>query len=147
MTSELNVQYRACIWSLIYLLSTTVDLSFAVHKLAKFHQTLVKNTLKNWYIYRGTLGTIRLWAWSIMLVWMMHRYMNYWDNQLLILRINWWISLIIIGKLAQTLLEVQEHTLYFIKMGQFTMLHMFQYLLLNQVQKVSTMQHALQEWL
>ena len=35
-TRELNIHYRACIGSLIYLLSTRVDLSFAVHKLAKF---------------------------------------------------------------------------------------------------------------
>ena len=33
---ELNIHYRACIKSLIYLLSTIVDLSFAVQKLAKF---------------------------------------------------------------------------------------------------------------
>ena len=31
-----KINYRACIGSLIYLLSTRVDLSFAVHKLAKF---------------------------------------------------------------------------------------------------------------
>ena len=30
-----NIHYRACIGSLIYLLSTILDLSFAVHKLAK----------------------------------------------------------------------------------------------------------------
>ena len=36
LTREYNIHYRACIWSLIYLLSTRVDLSFAVHKLAKF---------------------------------------------------------------------------------------------------------------
>ena len=36
LTREYNIQYRACIGSLIYLLSTRVDLSFAVHKLAKF---------------------------------------------------------------------------------------------------------------
>ena len=35
----------------------------------------------------------------------------------------------------------------FIKVGQLTMAHMFQYQLLNKWQKVSTMQHALQEWL
>ena len=35
-TREYNIHYRACIWSLIYLLSTRVDLSFAVHKLEKF---------------------------------------------------------------------------------------------------------------
>ena len=33
---EFNIHYRACIGSLIYLLSKRVDLSFAVHKLAKF---------------------------------------------------------------------------------------------------------------
>ena len=35
LTREYNIHYRACIGSLIYLLSTRVDLSFAVHKLAK----------------------------------------------------------------------------------------------------------------
>ena len=33
---EYNIHYRACIGSLIYLLSTRVDFSFAAHKLAKF---------------------------------------------------------------------------------------------------------------
>ena len=36
LTWEYNIHYRACIGSLIYLLSTKVDLSFSVHKLAKF---------------------------------------------------------------------------------------------------------------
>ena len=36
LTREFNIQYRACIGSFIYLLSTIVNLSFAVHKLAKF---------------------------------------------------------------------------------------------------------------
>ena len=36
LTREYNIHYRACIGSLIYLLSTRVDLSFVVHKLAKF---------------------------------------------------------------------------------------------------------------
>ena len=36
LTREYNIHYRACIVSLIYLLSTRLDLSFAVHKLAKF---------------------------------------------------------------------------------------------------------------
>ena len=36
LTREYNIHYRACIGSLIYLLSTRVDLSFAVHKLEKF---------------------------------------------------------------------------------------------------------------
>ena len=36
LTREYNIHYRDCIGLLIYLLSTTVDLSFAVHKLEKF---------------------------------------------------------------------------------------------------------------
>ena len=36
LTREYTISYGACIGSLIYLLSTRVDLSFAVHKLAKF---------------------------------------------------------------------------------------------------------------
>ena len=36
LTREYNIHYRACIGSLIYLLSTRVELSFEVHKLAKF---------------------------------------------------------------------------------------------------------------
>ena len=36
LTREFNIHYRACIRSLIYLLSTSVNLSFAVHKLEKF---------------------------------------------------------------------------------------------------------------
>ena len=35
LTREYNIHYRACIGSLIYLLSTRVDLNFAVHKLEK----------------------------------------------------------------------------------------------------------------
>ena len=36
LTTEYNIHYRSCIGYLIYLLSTRVDLSFAVHKLANF---------------------------------------------------------------------------------------------------------------
>ena len=36
LTRDYNIHYRAFIGSLIYLLSTRVDLSFAVHKLEKF---------------------------------------------------------------------------------------------------------------
>ena len=36
LTREYNIHYGACIGSLIYLLSTRVDLSVAEHKLAKF---------------------------------------------------------------------------------------------------------------
>ena len=36
LTREFHIHYRDCIGSLIYLLSTRVDLIFSVHKLAKF---------------------------------------------------------------------------------------------------------------
>ena len=55
--------------------------------------------------------------------------------------------LILVGKIVQTLEEVQEHILFSIKVGQLTMAHMFQDQLPNPMQKVSTMQHSLQEWL
>ena len=55
--------------------------------------------------------------------------------------------MIIVGKIFHTLEEVQEHTLSFIKVGQLTMAHMFQDHFLNKFQKVSIIQHALQEWL
>ena len=50
LTREYNIHYRSCIGSLIYLLSTRVDLSFAVHNLAKFQQILVRYTLRDWNI-------------------------------------------------------------------------------------------------
>ena len=52
-----------------------------------------------------------------------------------------------IGKIVHTLEEVQEHTIFSIKVVQLNMGHMFQDQFLNTVQKVSTMQHALQELL
>ena len=39
LTREFNIHYRACIGSLIYLLSTRVYLSFLVHKLAIFQKS------------------------------------------------------------------------------------------------------------
>ena len=36
LSREFNIHYRACIVSLIYILSARVNLSFSVHKLAKF---------------------------------------------------------------------------------------------------------------
>ena len=55
--------------------------------------------------------------------------------------------MILFGNISRALVEVQEHALSFINVGQFTMAHMFQDQLLNQVQKVITMQHSLQEWI
>ena len=42
LNREYNIHYRYCIGSLIYILSTRVDLIFAVHKLAKFSANLGK---------------------------------------------------------------------------------------------------------
>ena len=101
----------------------------------------------NWYIYWDALGTIILWAWNIMRIWMMHRYLTYWDKLVLKLILTWLNFLVLVGKIFQTLAELNEHTLSFIKVVQFTMVHMFQDQILNQVHKVRTMQHALHEWL
>ena len=38
LTREFNIYYIACIGSLIYILSTRVEMSFVVHKLAKFSE-------------------------------------------------------------------------------------------------------------
>ena len=51
LTGEFNIHYKACIGSLIHLLSTRVDLSFVVHNFDFFHQTLVNYTLNYWCIY------------------------------------------------------------------------------------------------
>ena len=45
LTREYDIHYRSCIGSLIYLLSTRLDLSFAVQKLAKFSANSGKGTL------------------------------------------------------------------------------------------------------
>ena len=55
--------------------------------------------------------------------------------------------LILVVNIVQTLSEVQEHIIYFIKVVQLTMAHMFQDQLLNKLQKVITMENALQECL
>ena len=55
--------------------------------------------------------------------------------------------IIIVGNIVHTLADVKEHTIFSIKVGQLNMSHMFQDQLLNQVQKVITIHHALQEWL
>ena len=62
LTQEFNIHYRACIETLIYLLSTRVDFSFAVHKLAKFSSNTGKLHFEGFvhllrYIrYNKTLG-------------------------------------------------------------------------------------------
>ena len=56
-------------------------------------------------------------------------------------------TLIVLDSKSSMCMDKNEHTLSFIKVDQLTMEHMFQDQLLNKVKKVSTMQHALQEWL
>ena len=77
----------------------------------------------------------------------MQLYLTYREKLVLWLRTSWLPSLILVGKIVQTLVEVQEKIFSFLKVGQFTMAHMFQYQLLNKMQKRSTMQNALQEWI
>ena len=62
------------------------------------------------------------------------------DNQLM-------AFMILVDNIFQTLAELQENKLYFIKLVQLTMLHMSQNQLLIQVKKMITIQHALQEWI
>ena len=53
--------------------------------------------------------------------------------------------LILVGKIFQTLEELQEHTLYFMKVYQLTISHMLQDQLINKLKKASKMKNALQE--
>ena len=128
---------------MIYLLSTILYFSFAVHKLAKFSSNAGK------LHFKGLVHILRYITENKTLG------LNYYDdmddapvsdllikaiikteNQLMDFSDSSW-------KIFQTLVEVQEYILYFIKVFQLTMAHMFQDQLLNQVQKVSTIQHAL----
>ena len=45
------------------------------------------------------------------------------------------LMVILVVNIFQPVAEIQEHTLYFIKVGQSTMAHVFQGLFLNQVHK------------
>ena len=62
LTREYNIHYRACIGSLIYLLSTRVDLSFAVHKLEKFSANPGKVHFEGLVHLLRYIREIRLWA-------------------------------------------------------------------------------------
>ena len=60
------------------------------------------------------------------------------ENQLMV------FSDYISGKIVQTTKETKDLILYLTKVNQLNFAHMFHDQLLNQVQKVSTMQHAMQ---
>ena len=53
LVRKFNICLRACIGSLIYLLSTRVDFSFAVHKLAKFSSN------PGWVHFEGLVHLLR----------------------------------------------------------------------------------------
>ena len=115
-----------------------MDLSFAVHKLAQFLSKPGKvhfGVLVHLFRYIRNNNTLGL-----------NYYADINDSPVYYL-LRQWFSLIVVGKVFQTLAEVQENKLTFIMVAQLTMAHMFQDQMLNQVHKVSTMQHALQEWL
>ena len=54
LTREINFHYSACIRSLIYLLSTRVELSFSVHKLTKFSENPGKVHFEGLVHYQDT---------------------------------------------------------------------------------------------
>ena len=47
LTRELNIHYRSCIGLLIYLFSTRVELSFAVHNLERFSAIILPGSDRN----------------------------------------------------------------------------------------------------
>ena len=93
-----------------FLLLTRVYLSFTVHKLEQFSSNpgkvsfkglsnLSRNIRNNW-----TLG---LKYYSDMKYAL---YLTCWNNLILRLKISWWFYLLLVGKIVQTLEEVQDHT-------------------------------------
>ena len=63
-----------------------------------FHQIMLKYVLKYWYISWDKLGTIKLWDWSIILIWRMYLYLTFWDKLILRLLTSWWFSVVRVGK-------------------------------------------------
>ena len=120
-----------------------MDLSFAVHKLAKFSANSGKVHFEGLlycfrYIrYNKTLGLKCFADLNDAPVTDILRQANINTKNHLM------DFLIIIGRIVQKMEEVQEHILFSIKVVQLTIAHMFQDKLHNQVHKVSTMQHAL----
>ena len=146
-TREYNIHYRDCIGSLIFLLSTRVDLSFAVRKLAKISANPGKVNfevlihLLRYIRENKTLGLKYYVDMNDAPVTDILRQTNIKTNNHLM------DFLILVGKIVQTMEEVQEHSIFSIKVGQLTIAHMFQDQFLNTVHKVSTLQHAMQEWI
>ena len=147
MTRENNIHYRACIGSLIYLLSTIVELSFAVNKLAKFSANPGKvnfEGLINLLIYirdNKTLGLKYYADLNYAPVTDILRQSNIkTNNYLMDFSDSSWQDCPDTGRSTGAYI-------IFIKEGKLTMVHMFQDQLLNPLHKVSTIQYAPQEWI
>ena len=97
LTRKLNIHYRACIGSLLYLFSTRVYLIFSVRKLEKFSSNTGEKNMRHWNIFWNILGKIRLWDWSIMLIRKMQFYLTCRDKLVLRLRISLCFSLILVA--------------------------------------------------
>ena len=130
---------------MIDLLSTRLDLSFALHRFANFSANPGKvnsEVLVHIFGYISDNKTLGLKCYADMndapVSDLLRQASIKTENHLMTFSDSSW-------QYFQILAEVQEHTLYFIKVGQLTMAHMLQAQFLNQLQKVSTMQHAQQE--
>ena len=147
LTKEFNIHYRYCIGSLIHLFSTRADLSFAVYKLAKFSVNPGKvqfeglDHLLRYISDNNNLG------------------LKYYANmnnapvtdllrQASIKTENHWMAFS--GSSYKYCPATGRSTgayINFLKVVPLTISHMLQDQLLNKVHKVSTMHHALQEWI
>ena len=132
-TMEYNIHYIACIGSLIYSLYTRVDLSFAVHKLANLSENPGKvhlERLVHILIYIRDNKTLCLKYYADLndaqVSDLLRKASIKTKNHLNAFSDSSWQDF-------QTLEEVQDNALFYIKVGQFTMAHMFQDQLLNPV--------------
>ena len=127
--------------------STLVDLSFSVHKLAKFSANRGK------VHFEGLIHLLRYIRDNKTLGLKYYADLNYAPVTDLLRQANiktknhLMAFLILVGRIVETLEDVQDPLEFIIKVDQLIMVHMFQDQLHNPVQKVSTMQHSLQEWL
>ena len=144
MFRSFNIHYRACIGSLIYLLSKRLYLSFVVHRLAKFSSNIGKVHLE------GLVHLLRYIKENRTLGLNYHYDMNNAplsnlliqatieaENQLIILSDSIW------QYFPDTVRSTGAYIIFF-KVGQLAMANMFQHQLFNKVQKFSTIQHSLQ---
>ena len=103
-----------------------MNLSFVVHKLAKFSANSGK------VHFEGLINLLRYIRENKTLGMKYHADINNATVTDILRQANintknhLMAFLILVGKIVQTLEKVQEHTLFYIKVGQLTMAHMFQ---------------------